>query len=167
MRVTRHVILRSFLLQGTHLWRQEDRVRRRRREPRCGRWRVCLPRMHGGVLIRWQPHFLNRGIASCWRRARRAKHCAMASRECSTGDIPEWCRSLALMYSKTCIKPRWQTMPMQVEKGALTSISGFRLLHAPLLGAVARFAAKHFSSRDGAILTDRTSDSYRSSSNAL
>ena len=28
-------------------------------------WRVCVPRMHDGVLIRWQPHFSNRGIADC------------------------------------------------------------------------------------------------------
>jgi len=38
---------------------------------------------------------------------------------------------------------------------------------SPLLGAVARFVAKHFSSQAGAILTERTSDPHRSSSNAL
>ena len=27
--------------------------------------------MHDGVWIRWQPHFSNRGIAHCWRRAYR------------------------------------------------------------------------------------------------
>ena len=57
-------------------------------------WRVCVPQMHDGVLIHWQPHFSNRSIADCGRRVRRARHRAMALRESSTGDIPE-CRSIS------------------------------------------------------------------------
>ncbi len=73
---------------------------------------------------------------------------------------------------KRCHRARFEVGALAyVVKGKLGGVVAPTFHHfevtSPLLGAVARFVAKHFSSQAGAILTDRTSDSHRSSSNAL